>query len=122
MSHVVQVQTEIRDVQALRAACHRLHLKTPVLETVNLFSGQATGYAVQLPAWKYPAVCKVETGTVQFDNYHGQWGDQAELDRFFQAYAVEKTRIEAHQQGHTVSEQPLADGSIKLTIHMGEAV
>ncbi|MCH8149829.1 MAG: DUF1257 domain-containing protein [Planctomycetes bacterium] len=122
MSHVVHVQTEIRDVQALRAACQRLHLKTPVLETVELFSGQATGYTVQLRDWRYPAVCKVETGTVQFDNYGGRWGQQRELDRLLQAYAVEKTRIEAHQQGHTVSEQSLADGSFKLTIHMGETV
>jgi hypothetical protein len=47
------------------------------------------------------------------------WGAQQELDRFLQAYAVERTRIEARRQGHSVTEQPLADGSIKLTIHVG---
>ena len=35
-----------------------------------------------------------------------------------QAYAVEKARIEAHRKGHTLTEQPLADGSIKLTIEV----
>ena len=84
MSHVVHVQTEIRDVQALQAACQRLHLQPPVLETVELFSGQATGYAVRLPAWKYAAVCHVETGTVEFDNYGGRWGQQCELDNLLQ--------------------------------------
>ena len=34
-------------------------------------------------------------------------------------YAVEKARIEARRQGHSVTEQPLADGSIKLTIQVG---
>ena len=119
MSHVVHVQTEIRDVRALRAACQRLHLKPPVLETVELFSGQATGYAVRLPAWKYAAVCHVETGTVEFDNYGGRWGQQCELDNLLQAYSVEKTRIEARKHGHTVTEQSLADGSVKLTLQVG---
>ena len=46
------------------------------------------------------------------------WGQQQELDRFLQAYACEKTKIEARKKGHTVSEQMLADGSIKLTIQV----
>ena len=32
--------------------------------------------------------------------------------------AVEKARIEARKRGHTVTEQSLADGSIKLTIQV----
>ncbi len=47
------------------------------------------------------------------------WGEQRELDRFLQGYAVEKARIEARRRGHTVTEQSLADGSIKLTIQVG---
>jgi len=35
-----------------------------------------------------------------------------------QAYAVEKSRLEAHRRGHSVTEQPLADGSIRLTIQV----
>jgi hypothetical protein len=46
------------------------------------------------------------------------WGKQQELDRFLQAYACERTRIEARKKGYTVTEQPLSDGSIKLTIHV----
>ncbi len=49
------------------------------------------------------------------------WGDQAELSRFLQAYAAEKTKIEARKKGHSVTEQTLADGSIKLTIQVGGA-
>jgi len=47
------------------------------------------------------------------------WGDQQELDRFLQAYAIEKTRLEARKRGHTVMEQPLSNGSVKLTIQVG---
>jgi hypothetical protein len=34
---------------------------------------------------------------------------------------VEKARIEALKRGHSISEQSLADGSIKLTIQVGGA-
>lgn len=118
MSHIVHIETQVRDAEAVRAACHRLSLPPPVNGTTKLFSGSVTGLCVQLPGWKYPAVCQLESGQVQFDNYGGAWGAREHLDRFLQAYAVEKARIEARKQGHTVTEQPLADGSIKVTIHV----
>ncbi|HEY3963615.1 MAG TPA: hypothetical protein VGM05_03595 [Planctomycetaceae bacterium] len=54
----------------------------------------------------------------RFDNFGGRWGEQKELDRFMQAYAVERAKIEARKNGHSVTEQELADGSIKLTIQV----
>jgi hypothetical protein len=38
-----------------------------------------------------------------------------------QQYAVEKARIEAQKRGHSVVEQALADGSIRLTVTVGGA-
>ncbi len=49
------------------------------------------------------------------------WGDQAQIDRLLQMYAVEKAKLEANRRGHTVTEQALSDGSIKLTIQVGGA-
>jgi hypothetical protein len=46
-------------------------------------------------------------------------GRQEHLDRFLQRYALEKAYIEARKRGHSVVEQALADGSIKLTITVG---
>ena len=120
MSHIVTIETEIRDLAALRAACDRLGLVKPVLETTRLFGGQATGHCVRLPDWRYPVVCDVASGQVNFDNFAGRWGEQRELDRLMQAYAVERTGLAARQQGHTITEQQLADGSLKLTIQVGE--
>lgn len=60
----------------------------------------------------------IDTGQVEFDNFNGHLGKQQELDRLLQSYAVEKARIEARKKGHTVTEQPLADGSIKLTVQL----
>lgn len=122
MSHIVQIQTEIRDPVAIRAACERLELPAPVFGETQLFSSKATGWAVQLPDWRYPVVCDVNTATLAFDNFEGRWGARQQLDRFLQSYAVEKTKLVARKQGHTVLEQPLEDGSIKLTIQTGAAL
>ncbi len=116
MSHIVQIESKLHDPAAVAAACQRLGLAAPVQGTAQLFSGEATGLLVQLPGWQYPAVIDTLTGTVRFDNYNGALGEQAQLDRLLQAYAVEKTKIEARRQGHSVWEQTQQDGSIKLQI------
>ena len=121
MSHIVEIKTEVRDPVAIRAACQRLTLLEPVFGEAKLFSTSATGWAVQLPEWRYPVVCDVNTAKIAYDNYEGLWGDTKHLDGFLQGYAVEKAKLEARKKGHTVTEQSLAEGSIKLTVSVGGA-
>jgi hypothetical protein len=118
MSHIVVVKSEIRDAAAVRAACQRLGLAPPIQGKTQLFSGEAVGLAVQLPDWQYPVVADLTTGQLKFDNFGGRWGDQKHLDRFLQAYAAEKVKIEGRRKGHFVTETQLADGSIKLVIQV----
>ena len=118
MSHVVQIQTQVKDPAAIRAACRRLNLDKPEQGTFKLFTDEATGLAVKLPNWTYPVVCDTATGQLQYDNFEGRWGDQKELDRFTQAYAIERAKLEARRKGHSTTEQTLSDGSIKLTIQV----
>lgn len=118
MSHIVEIQTEVRDARAVAAACRRLSLPQPIEQTVKLYSGEATGLAMQLPGWRYPVVCDLANGQLKYDNFRGRWGDPRKLDRFLQAYAVEKAMLEARRQGQTVTEQALADGSIRLTVQV----
>ena len=121
MSHILKIQTKIHDPVAVAAACTRLGLAAPVQGTAKLFSGEATGVLVHLPGWHYPAVIDTLTGSVRFDNFEGRWGNQAELQRFMQIYAVEKAKLEARRRGYRVSEQSLENGSIKLQIIEGAA-
>ena len=121
MSHIVEIATQVRDEQAVRAACVRLQLVSPEHKTCRLFSTTATGLCVQLPGWRYPVVCETQSGTVRFDNYNGAWGQQEELNKFLQGYAVEKAKLEARKKGHRVSESKLEDGSIRVTVHVGGA-
>ena len=119
MSHIVDIQTEVRDAAAVGAASQRLKLPQPVQGSHRLFGGQVAGLGVQLPDWRYPAVCQLDTGEIRYDNYGGHWGKHIHFDRFLQAYAVEKAKIEARRRGNTCTEQQLADGSIKLTVQIG---
>ena len=119
MSHIVEIKTEVRDAVAVHAACQHHQLNAPTHGQAKLFSSEATGWIVNLPDWRYPAVFDTASGQVRFDNYGGRWGEQVQLDRFLQGYAVEKAKLEARRKGHTITEQSLADGSIKLTVQIG---
>ena len=121
MSHIVQIQSQIKDVAAVQAACQRLSLPAPVQGKSKLYNVVVEGLAVKLPDWIYPVVCDTASGQVKYDNFGGRWGDRKELDKFLQAYAAEKVKIESRRKGHTVTESQLADGSIKLTIQVGGA-
>ena len=121
MSHIVEIKTEVRDEQAVKAACVRLQIPTPEHKTIRLFNATATGLCIQLPNWSYPVVANLATGQLSYDNYGGGWGEQKHLDLFLQAYGVEKAKIEARMKGHTCSETRLEDGSIKVTIRVGGA-
>ncbi len=119
MSHIVTIQTKVRDVAAMTAACNRLGLPAPEPGTAKLYSGDASGLLIRLPDWVYPAVVDTSSGEVRYDNYEGAWGEQRHLDQFLQLYAVEKAKLEARKQGYAVQEQSLADGSIRLQIAAG---
>ena len=126
MSHVVEIKTEVRDEAAVQSACSRLHLPRAKRGTFELYSSTETGLGIELPHWKYPVVATSDesgrlTGQLKFDNYNGRWGSQEFLDRFLQTYAVEKAKIEARKKGHSVVEQRLDNGSIKLTVNVGGA-
>ena len=119
MSHIVQIKTEVRDEAAVKLACKRLHLPKPTRGTFELYNSTESGLGIELPHWKYPVVADTGSGQLRYDNYDGRWGAQEFLDQFLQGYAVEKAKIEARRRGHSVAEQKLDDGSVKLTVSVG---
>ena len=122
MSHIVEIQTKIVGKEgetAVNEACSRLHLPRATRGTFQLYSTEATGLAIQLPDWKFPVVANTETGQLSYDNYQGRWGRQAVLFEFLKYFAVQRTKIEARRKGHSVVEQQLDNGSIKLTVQVG---
>lgn len=88
-------------------------------DTFQLYSESVTGLGIELPKWRYTVVADLRTGDLKFDHYGGRWGDQEHLDRFLQRYTIEAATIAARKQGHSVEEQKLRDGSVKLSIQLG---
>ena len=118
MSHIVTLQVKVKDAVAVHNACNRLGLPAPVQGTTKLFDGEVTGLIVQLPEWIYPIISDTAAGQIKLDNFNGRWGSDEKFHEFLQAYAVCATTLEARRRGHSVTEQTLADGSIKLTIQV----
>jgi len=118
MSHTVTIRTQISDIHAIQAACHRLKLPQPIQGEVRLFDRIAHGIGVQLDGWRFP-VCIESDGNLLFDNFGGFWGVPEKLDQFQQMYAVEKAKLEARKQGYSCQESVLADGSIRLKVMVG---
>lgn len=50
MSHVVTIQTQVRDPVAVAAACARLQWPAPTQKTVQLFSASGTSREPSTPA------------------------------------------------------------------------
>jgi hypothetical protein len=119
LSHIVTIKTEVRDLAAITAACHRLALPDPLQGTAELFSSKRTGLLIGLPDWLYPVVIDTTTGQAHYDNFGGHWGNEKHLNRFLQAYAVERTSIEARKKNYITTEQTMADGSIIVEIEVG---
>ena len=115
MSHTVTIKTQIRDIQAIQSACNRLKLPPPTQGEVRLFDRVSQGIGVQLDGWRFP-VCIESDGNLLFDHFGGFWGVPEELDKFQQAYAVEKAKLEARKKGYDCQESVLADGSIRLNV------
>ena len=75
MSHIVTIQSQLRDPAAIAAACQRLGLAAPVHGKAQLYAGQtAEGLLVQFPGWKYPIAIDTESGQVHHDHFGGALG------------------------------------------------
>lgn len=117
MSHIATVEVHMKDLTALRKACVKLGLPAPEqVKEKRFFDGtRVSGWAVQLPDWRYPVVFDAE-GKAKMDNYNGSWGKIEQFHSLVQRYAVEAATAKAKQQGYRVLETKQANGSVKLML------
>ena len=122
MSHFTTIQTQIRDIAALRAACRELGFTVQENAVArgygeNRHKGE---YVIRLKGPYDIALNRQQDGT--FGLTTDWWDGHVEKEvgtnygRLLQLYGVHKARIEAQRKGYTVRRQSLADGSIKLVI------
>ena len=109
MSHAVTVKTQFKETDAFGRAAVTLGGSVIGQGEHALFSSRERGFAVQLPGWQFPIIAR-EDGTLAFDDYHGQWGNRADIDRLKGLYAIERTRLECERLCWACEVQ--ADGSL----------
>jgi hypothetical protein len=122
MSHFTSIQTQIRDIAALRAACTELGVEL-IENAVARGYGRNTqkgDFVIRLKGPYDIAVNKQqdETFGLTTDWYAGHVEKEvgANFGRILQLYGVCKAQAEARRKGYTTRRQTLGDGSIKLTI------
>lgn len=126
MSHIATIKVEIKDLSALEAACARLGLTFKRgQERYKWYQGTSPcAHAISHAdaAYEVGIVAK-EDGTYElaWDNFIAGGltaliGDHAE--NLVQAYAIEAAKNAAMLQGHSVYEEALADGSVRLHVQV----
>ena len=123
MSHFTTIQTQIRDVEALRAACGELGLTLAGNADARGYGTQTRRgeSVIQIPSGPYDiALNRQPDGTYELAT--DWWGGHVEkavgknYGRLLQLYGVHKATREARRKGYTVRRKQHADGAIKLTI------
>jgi len=122
MSHFATIETQIKDIEALKAACNELGLSVAQ-------NGQARGYGGKTHQGEFViklkgpfdiALNRQATGAYQLTT--DWWDGHVEKEvgknfgRLIQLYGVHKTNIEVRRKGYSVSRCSLNNGAIKLTI------
>ena len=116
-SHTMKVAVEFRNLLALEKAATKIGAVSLGVGNHELYEDTAHGHGIRLDKWAYPLVVDIDstgkiTGELSFDNYNGQWGDIAQLDRLKGAYAVELARQTAQDEGWITEDNP--DGSLLI--------
>ncbi|MFT5471042.1 MAG: hypothetical protein ACI8UO_006175 [Verrucomicrobiales bacterium] len=122
MSHFTTIQTELRDVDALRDACAELGVE--LLQDIEArgFAGQSRhgDYVIRLNGPYDIAANRGEGTTLELAT--DWWEGHVEKEvgpnygRILQLYGVHKTIREARRKRLRVRRKQEADGSIKLTL------
>ena len=122
MSHFTTIKTQIKDIEALRAACREMGLT--LFQNVDARGyGQTTrkgDYVIKLNGPYDIAVNKQPDNT--FGLTTDWWSGHVEKEagknygKLLQLYGVHKATIEARKKGLSVLRRQKQDGSIKLIL------
>jgi hypothetical protein len=125
MSHFATIRTQVRDIDALRAACSELGLDILQNAQARGYAGQTSkgDFVVRLKGPYDVAVNRQPDGTygLTTDWWDGHVAKEVGIGygRLLQSYGVNKTIREARLRGLRTTRRVEADGSILLTLEGG---
>ena len=122
MSHFTTIQTQVRDITALRDACAEMGLQVVENADARGYGGNRVpgDYVVRLLGPYDIALQRQPDGT--FGLTTDWWDGHVEREvgpgfgKLLQLYGVHKAMREVRKKGLTTRRQALSDGRIKLTI------
>ena len=142
MSHIAQIEIEVRDLDCLEAACKELGLDVARGQTKYKWWGSRVGreplpagfheadlghceHAIKIPGNEKAyeiGICQRRDGkpgfTLLWDFFNGGYGLQEKVGqnagKLTQLYAVHVATKQAKQQGYAVQRKVLQDGKIQL--------
>jgi hypothetical protein len=122
MSHFTTIKTQIKDIDALQAACGELGVALVAHTSARGYLGnQIKGdYVIQLKG-PYDIALNAQPDRsfgLTADLWQGHVEKEVGKDygRLLQLYGVHKASLEARKKGHLVKRSQQKDGSIKLII------
>lgn len=111
MSNTCLVRVVVKNLVAVETVAKKHGHKLLGKGTHKLYAGPEQGLGIQMKGWKYPVVFR-DDGMVAFDDYHGQWGNKADIEALRGDYTLEAARLEADSLGWYAE----AEGN-KLVVH-----
>ncbi len=122
MSHFTTIQTQVRDLDALRAALGELGVTLLANTDARGYANNKlkVDYVIRLKGPYDIALNKTPDGsyglTTDWWDGHVEKEVGSQFGRLLQLYGVHKTMIESRKKGHVVQRKAQKDGSIKLVI------
>ena len=122
MSHFTEIETQIKDIEALRSACQELGLSLlQNAEARGYYENKTQGdFVIKLNGPYDIALNKQPNGT--YGLTADLWNGHVEQEvgqgygKLLQLYGVHKTTFEARKKGLSVLRRQKRDGSIKLVL------
>jgi len=123
MSHISKIELEVKDLGVLGQACSRLGLQLERGQKTYKWYGQEAqcDHCIRVPGARYEIGVISKAGSYELNcdfydkNLEKVVGQKGGLLK--QAYAAEKTRIEARKKGYSVIERQTETG-IRLHVRM----
>ena len=109
MSHTVKVSVEFKDRTSLAAAVVAMGGTVQGEGVHKLYSSQERGFGFSLPNWKFPLILRHDDNSLAFDDYHGSWGNVADLVTLRETYTIEVARQAATNNGWISEVQPAGE-------------
>jgi len=122
MSHFATIETQIRDIEALKAACAELGLTVVQNSQARGYDNRTYqgAYVIKLHGPFDIALNRQANGSYQLvtDWWNGHVEKQVgkNFSRLIQLYGVHKATIEAQRKGYNVLRYSLGNGATKLVI------